>query len=234
MTASMTIFPYEPFELDSGITLLDFQNKVEFSQLIFRINKLKKHDTLIDDTDRIVHFYTDEKNPLDEKLKDIAFIGDLTQYEINSTANLKYVFQKAVQDSALFKDKLESINSQINDIVFDSVTNYTASLTFDPYSDFEKLLKVKDVRLDSSKWENYCDKIISIVSFYVEFTSKKLLLFHNLEKLLSFDQLNELNDYLKSVDLKLVSLESYPMIFKEEKLNAKVYSIDNDHVRFDY
>lgn len=50
MTGSITIFLYEPFPLENGITLFNFQGKAEYSQLIFRLNKLKKHDTLIDDT----------------------------------------------------------------------------------------------------------------------------------------------------------------------------------------
>lgn len=75
---------------------------------------------------------------------------------------------------------------------------------------------------------------MDIASFYSEFTTKKLLLFHSLEKLLSLEQLNELNEYLKSVSLNIVSLESYPLITKEKGRDVKVYSIDEDHVRFDY
>lgn len=234
MIGSITIFPYEPFKIAEGITLFNFQNKSEYSQIIFRLNKLKKHDTLIDDEDRIIHFYVDSKNPLEETLKDVSFIGDLTSFDINSTNNLKYVFKKIISDSSVRKDEIEDINTQLNSIVFDAITSYESELSLDPFSDFEKLLKIKDVRLDVSKWDNYCDKIMSIVSFYNEFTSKKLLLFHNLERLLSLDQLNELNDFLKSIDLIVISLESYPMTLKEVDLNAKIYSIDEDHVRFDY
>ncbi|QMT85401.1 type II-A CRISPR-associated protein Csn2 [Companilactobacillus pabuli] len=90
------------------------------------------------------------------------------------------------------------------------------------------------MKIDFSNWTNYCDKLMDVISFYSDFTNKKLLIFNNIGRLLNVNQLNEIHTYLKSVDLKLVSLESYPMIFKEKKLNAKVYSIDNDHVRFDY
>jgi len=234
MIGSITIYPYEPFPLEYGITLFNFQSKSEYSQLIFRLNKLKKHDTLTDDDDRIMHLYTNPDNLIEEYLKDVAFIGDLTTFDINSTSNLKFVFQKIVSDSNLMKDRIESVNSQLNDVVFDSITSYASEISLDPYSNFEKILKAKEVRLDVSKWENYCDKIMDVVNFYNEFTNKKLLLFHNLERLLNLDQLNELNDYLKSVDLIIVSLESYPMTLKEDGNNVKVYSIDEDHVRFDY
>lgn len=40
MTNTITIFPYKPFEINDGITLLNFQNIDEFSSFIFRINKL--------------------------------------------------------------------------------------------------------------------------------------------------------------------------------------------------
>lgn len=181
-----------------------------------------------------MHFYTNPDKPLDESLKDLAFIGDVTSYDINSTTNLKYVFQKIIKDSVIFKDTIETTNQEINDLVFEAVAEYHQSINFDPYSNLEKILKAKDVRLDVSKWANYCDKIMDVVSFYSEFTNKKLLLFHNLERLLTLDQLNELNDYIKSVNLIIVSLESYPMRLKEEGLNVKLYSIDEDHIRFDY
>ncbi len=234
MIGSITIYPYEPFPLEYGVTLFNFQNKSEYSQLIFRLNKLKKHDTLTDDSDRIMHLYTNPDNLIEEYIKDVAFIGDLTTFDINSTSNLKYVFQKIVSDSTIMRDQIETVNNQLNDVVFDAITTYDSQISLDPYSDFAKILKAKEVRLDVSKWGNYCDKIIDVVSFYNEFTNKKLLLFHNLERLLNLDQLNELDDYLKSVDLTIVSLESYPMTLKEDGNNIKVYSIDEDHVRFDY
>lgn len=234
MKGIITIFPYKPFAITEGITLFNFQNKIEYSQLVFRLNKLKKHDTLIDDEDRIIHFYNDQKDPLNEDLKAIGFIGDLTSFDINSTGNLKYVFKQIISDSTILKNDIEDVNTQLNRIVFDAITSYESELSMDPFSDFEKILKAKDVRIDISKWENYCDKIIGVVSFYNEFTNKKLLLFHNLERLLSLEQLNQLNDFLKSIDLMVISLESYSMTLKEAELNATVYSIDEDHVRFDY
>lgn len=234
MTNSMTIFPYEPFELNSGLTIFDFQNKSEYSQLLFRLNKLKHHDTLVDDDDRVIHFYIDPDDSLNEKIKDVVFIGDLTSFEINSSANLKYIFQDITKNSVISRDKIEEINGQINDLVFEAITKYSLPINYDPYSNFEKLLKAKEVCIETEYWKSYCDKIMDIVSFYSEFTTKKLLLFHSLEKLLSTEQLNELNQYLKSVSLNIVSLESYPLSLKDKALDAKVYSIDEDHVRFDY
>ena len=234
MKASITIYPYDPFPLENGITFFNFQNKVEYSQLLFRINKLKKQDTLVDDPDRIVHFYTNPKKILEEKLTDISFIGDLTGYNLNSTPNIKYILKKILHDSPILREKIENLNVNENNLVFEAITAYDSEINFDPFANFEKLLKAKEIRIDDSNWQNYCDKITSIVGFYSEFTSKKLLLFHNLERLLSHDQLNELNDYLKSLNLLVISLESFPMTLKEDDLNVKLYSIDEDHVRFDY
>lgn len=219
MTNSITIFPYQPFEIGSGLTLFNFQNKSEFSQLIFRLHNLKKHTTLTDDTNRILHFYTDPKNPFDENIKDVELLGDLNSFDINST---------------IIKDEIEGANSELNNLVFEAITQYTVPLSMDFYANFEKILKAKGVFVDTSKWQNYCDKIMDVISFYSEFSSKKLLVFYGLERLLSLDQLNEIDEYLKSVDLTIISLESYPMLLKEKGLNIKVYSIDNDHVRFDY
>jgi len=234
MTNSITIFPYQPFELESGLTLFNFQNKNEFSQLIFRLHNLKKHTTLTDDTNRILHFYTDSKNPFDENIKDVELIGDLNGFDINSATQLKIILKKVVANSAIIKDEIEGANSELNNLVFEAITQYTVPLSMDFYANFEKILKAKGVFVDTSKWQNYCDKLMDVISFYSEFSSKKLLVFYDLERLLNLDQLNEIDEYLKSVDLTIVSLESYPMLLKEKGLNIKVYSIDNDHVRFDY
>ncbi|ALB29895.1 type II-A CRISPR-associated protein Csn2 [Companilactobacillus heilongjiangensis] len=234
MTNSITIFPYQPFEIGSGLTLFNFQNKSEFSQLIFRLHNLKKHTTLTDDTNRILHFYTDPKNPFDENIKDVELLGDLNSFDINSATQLKIILKKVVANSTIIKDEIEGANSELNNLVFEAITQYTVPLSMDFYANFEKILKAKGVFVDTSKWQNYCDKIMDVISFYSEFSSKKLLVFYGLERLLSLDQLNEIDEYLKSVDLTIISLESYPMLLKEKGLNIKVYSIDNDHVRFDY
>lgn len=234
MTNSITIFPYQPFEIASGITLLNFQNKDEFSQLIFRIHNLKKHVTLTDDTNRIMHFYTNHDNPLEENIKDIELIGDLNSFDINSATQLKIILKRIVADSVASKDQIESINSELNNLIFDAITQYTVPLNLDFYANFEKILKAKGIFIDTSIWQNYCDKLMDVISFYAEFSSKKMLLLYGIERLLNLSQLNELDNYIKSVNLSVVSLESYPMILKEDGLNAKVYSIDNDHVRFDY
>jgi len=234
MSHSITIFPYSPFNISSGLTLLNFQNKDEFSQLIFRINKLKNHDTLTDDDNRIIHFYTDTDNPIDEHLKDISIIGDLCSFDLNNSTQLKTVIKKVLTDSIVLQTEIDTINSELNGIIFDAIAKYSLPLDSDSFSDFEKILKAKGVHIDASNWMNYCDKIMDIVSFYSEFTTKKLLVFNNLERLLNLNQLNEINNYLKSVNLMIVSFESYPMSLKEKGLDIKVYSIDNDHVRFDY
>lgn len=56
MTNTITVFPYKPFEINDGITLLNFQNIDEFSSLIFRINKLKNGETFYDDTTELFIF----------------------------------------------------------------------------------------------------------------------------------------------------------------------------------
>jgi len=234
MTNSITIFPYQPFEIESGLTLFNFQNKSEFSQLIFRLHNLKSHATLTDDINRILHFYTDSKNPFDENIKDVELLGDLNSFDINSATQLKIILKKVVANSTIIKDEIEGANSELNNLVFEAITQYTVPLSIDLYANFEKILKAKGVFVDTSKWQNYCDKLMDVISFYSEFSSKKLLVFYDLERLLNLDQLNEIDNYLKSVDLTIVSLESYPMLLKEKGLNIKVYSIDNDHVRFDY
>lgn len=234
MTNTLTIFPYQPFELNYGLTLLNFQNKNEYSQLIFRLHNLKTHTTLVDDQDRILHFYTDPDDPIEEHLADIALIGDLNNFDINSAAQLKVVLKRLISDSTVLKDKIEGINSELNDLVFASITPYSVPLNLDFYADFEKILKAKGIFMDTSKWQNYCDKLMDVVSFYSEFFNKKILVFYSLERLLNSEQLNEINKYLKSVNLSIVSFESYPMMLKDETLDARVYSIDNDHVRFDY
>ncbi|USQ69920.1 type II-A CRISPR-associated protein Csn2 [Companilactobacillus allii] len=114
------------------------------------------------------------------------------------------------------------------------MNGYDENFYYDLMPELTKLLKSKELSIDTSNWQNYYDKLQSVIRFYVEFDNKRLLLFHGLERLCSLEQINELNDYLKSVELSVVSLESYPMTLKRPGLNTHVYSIDEDHVRFDY
>ncbi|WP_125568696.1 type II-A CRISPR-associated protein Csn2 [Companilactobacillus insicii] len=232
---SITIYPYDPFDINYGITFLNLQCKEEFSNLLFKLNQLKKHETFVDDVDQYIHFYVDEKDNLKSSLKQVAMIGDLTSFDINSTSNLKLVLQKIVSDNEIInRDKIENLNKQINDLIFDSIMGYEEVFDYELLPELTKLLKSKDFKIDTGNWQNYYDKLQSVVRFYVEFSNKKLLLFHGLERLCSLEQLNELNDYLKSIELAVVSLESYPMSLKNPDLNNRVYSIDEDHVRFDY
>lgn len=232
---SITIYPYDPFDIDYGITFLNVQCKEEYASFLFMLNQLKKHETFVDDIDQFIHFYVDEKDNLKASLKQIAMIGDLTSFELNSTGNLKLVLQKIVSDNQIInRNRIEKLNHEINELIFDSISSYDETFEYDLLPELIKLLKSKDFKIDSSNWQNYYDKLQSVVRFYVEFSDKRLLLFHGLERLCSLEQLNELNDYLKSIKLAVVSFESYPMTLKKSGLNTRIYSIDEDHVRFDY
>ncbi|KRK81042.1 type II-A CRISPR-associated protein Csn2 [Companilactobacillus nodensis] len=232
---SITIYPYDPFDIDYGITFLNVQCKEEYASFLFMLNQLKKHETFVDDIDQFIHFYVDEKDNLKTSLKQIVMIGDLTSFELNSTGNLKLVLQKIVSDNQIINhDRIEKLNHELNELIFDSISSYDETFEYDLLPELIKLLKSKDFKIDSSNWQNYYDKLQSVVRFYVEFSDKRLLLFHGLERLCSLEQLNELNDYLKSIKLAIVSFESYPMTLKKSGLNTRIYSIDEDHVRFDY
>ncbi|APX71566.1 hypothetical protein M5C72_12525 [Companilactobacillus allii] len=112
---SITIFPYKPFDIEYGMTIFNLQNEEEFSNLLFNLNQLKKHEAFIDDVDQYIHFYVDEEDNLKTSLKQVAMLGDLTSYNINSVGNLKLVFQKIVADNQVInRDKLESLNKLTN------------------------------------------------------------------------------------------------------------------------
>ncbi|WP_125761374.1 type II-A CRISPR-associated protein Csn2 [Companilactobacillus hulinensis] len=231
----ITVFPYDPFPINNGITFINFQNKYEYSQLLFNLNLLKNHETFSDDVDQFIHFYLNDSDKLKDSLKELAIIGDITSFDINSTANIKSVFKTIVNDSyTINREKIESINEQINGLFFDMISIYDESFDFDLTEELIKLLKYKSIRVDTSIWNNYYDKIHSVITFYSDFSEKKTLLFHGLEHFINIEQLNELNNYLKSIGLNVISLESYPMTKKESTLEIKIYSIDDDHIRFDY
>lgn len=234
-TETITIYPYEPFDIDYGMTILNLQCKEEYSTLLFKLNQLKKHETFVDDVDQYIHFYVDEKDNLKSSLKQVAMIGDLTSFEINSTSNLKAVLEKIVADNQIInRDKIDNLNKEINELIFDSINGYEETFEYELLPELVKLLKSKNFKIDTGNWQNYYDKLQSVIRFYVEFSDKRLLLFHGLERLCSLEQINYLNDYLKSIELAVVSLESYPMKLKNPGSNTRVYSIDEDHVRFDY
>ncbi|MFD1419276.1 type II-A CRISPR-associated protein Csn2 [Companilactobacillus keshanensis] len=230
---TITIFPYTPFNINSGITFLNFQSNDEFSKLIFQLNSLKNGETFLDDIDQYVHFYTDPDDKLKASLSKVALIGELTSYNINSISNIKLVLKKMISDSIIYKNKSDQINQNLNDLIMNMVSGYDEIFDFELAPGLEKLVKSKNLKMDTSNWQNYYDKLQSVIEFYVDFSSKEMLIFHGLERLLNINQLNELNDYLKANKISVVSIESYPMVIKNDKINFRIYSIDEDHVRFD-
>ncbi|MQS53509.1 type II-A CRISPR-associated protein Csn2 [Companilactobacillus mishanensis] len=231
---SLTIFPYEPFKLDFGINILNFQNQDEYSKIIFNLYQLRDKIRLFDDPDQFMHFYVDNKLQKSTQ-KEMDFIGSLQTYSINSMPNLKLVYKKIAQSSNVeFKDAFEKINVELNELVFDAGCSFDGPFDYDSLSTFESILKFKSLKFDSGNWQNYYDKMLAVINFYKDFSEKRLLILHDLHKLLNLNQVNEMNDYLRSLKLTLISFESYEMISRTENLNCKVYSIDDDHMRFDY
>lgn len=180
---TITIYPYEPFDIDYGMTVLNLQCKEEYSTLLFKLNQLKKHETFVDDVDQYIHFYVDEKDNLKSSLKQVAMIGDLTSFEINSTSNLKAVLEKIVADNQIInRDKIDNLNKEINELIFDSINGYDETFEYELLPELAKLLKSKNFKIDTGDWQNYYDKLQSVVKFYVEFSDKRLLLFHGLDR----------------------------------------------------
>ncbi|MFD1471776.1 type II-A CRISPR-associated protein Csn2 [Companilactobacillus mishanensis] len=231
---SVTIFPYDPFKLDSGLNIINFQNQDEYSKNIFNFYQLKEKIRLLDDPDQFIHFYIDDQMQTSTQ-KEMDFVGSLQTYNINSMPNLKLVYDHIDKNSKVeYKDEFEKINLKLNELVFDSSCPFDGPFDFDNMSTFESMLKFKLLKFDVGNWQNYYDKMLSVISFYKDFTDKKLLIFHDLHKLLNLEQVNEMNNYLKTTELSIVSFESFDMSTKIEGLNCKVFSIDSDHVRFDY
>ena len=231
---SLTIFPYYPFKLDWGINEINFQNNSEFSSLLFHLHKLNNKEILLDDEENFVQFYT-AKNLDTSSLKNLEIIGDLNSFSINTTQNLKKVFKKISQDSLLeFNDQIESLNNQINGLIFDTTSRFDGQLSYDTYANFENLLKLKLLKFNEYGWTNFYDKILDVINFFNEFTDKHLLITYNLHNLLDYKQRNELNQYLNSAEISLVSFESIKFDLNTGKINHRIFNIDEDHIRFDY
>ncbi|MFC6324163.1 type II-A CRISPR-associated protein Csn2 [Companilactobacillus baiquanensis] len=230
---TITIYPYQPFEIYDGINFLNFQSVDEFSKLIFQLNSLKNGETFLDDVDQYVHFYTDSSDELKSSIKKVALIGDLTEYNINSLNNTKNILKKIISDSIIYKEKSDQINQNLNELIMDMTSSYDEIFDFESSPALEKIVKSKNLKIDTGNWRNYYDKLQSVIEFYRDFSNKTMLIFHGLERLLNINQLNELNEYLKANEITVVSMESYRMVTKSNKVNFKVYSIDEDHVRFD-
>lgn len=230
---TITIFPYQPFKIYDSVTFLNFQSVDEFSKLIFHLNSLKNGETFLDDVDQYIHFYTDSTDELKSSLKEVALIGDLTGYNINSISNIKSILKKIISDSIIYKEKSDQINQDLNELIMDMISGYDEIFDFELSPALEKLIKSKNLKIDTSNWQNYYDKLQSVIEFYRDFSNKTMLIFHGLERLLNINQLNELNEYLKANEITVVSMESYQMITKNDEINFKIYSIDEDHVRFD-
>lgn len=189
---------------------------------------------MLDDPDQIMHFYINDELQKNFS-KNVEFIGSIPSYAINSAPNLKMVYKRISENSMTeFKETFEKINVDVNSLIFDATSAFDGPFEYNELSTFESIFKFKLVKFDSGNWKNYYDKILSVVNFYKDFSDKKLLITHDLYKLLNLNQVNEMNSYLKSLDIAILSIESMNKPSKNVGIESLIYSIDNDHVRFDY
>lgn len=232
--SSLSIYPYEPFEMEPGLNIINFRESNEYSKLLFFLYQLKNKVRFEDDSDNPIHFFVNKKRE-SGNMKNLELIGSLPNYSVNTPANLKLVFKKITEYAQNeFRSEIEQTNTNINDLVFDSLSRFNGIFDYELLANFESLLKFKLVRFDNGNWQNYYDKILCIINFYTEFSEKKLLIFHDFYTLLNLDQLNEIHDYLKAADIILISFESNHFPQQLENRSWVTFDVDADHVRFDY
>lgn len=234
MNNSLTIYPYDKFQLINGLNIINWKNIDEYSQLIFHLYQLKSKIKFEDDEDNLLHIFIDQELQKNFTTK-INIVGGLQDFNLNTPTNLRLIYKKIFNESSYtLKSEIEQLNTQINNLIFDITTNYDGPLEYDPFANIEGLLKLKLVKISSSSWQNYYDKILSVINFFREFSEKKVLIMHDIVKLLNLEQLEELNDYLESSEINLISFESTDISESIKHSVINVSEIDEDHVRFDY
>lgn len=220
----LSIYPYDPFNLDTGVTILESKN----SKLIWRLSRF-----LGGEADDIAIFSENDK--ILKANKAIRYIGDVT-----AVPDFNKIFGKQIAEILVrhcdndLMQQLQtadfSIKNNILQVIFDNDLPFRITENFDVL----KLLKYLDLSIENLKCESVYDIIEYIIDIANRLSDSSLYVFINARYYLSDEQIillaNEAK--IKNVSILLVSLTLSSAIHEITTDDVVTYFIDDDFVDF--
>ncbi|MDN6899929.1 type II-A CRISPR-associated protein Csn2 [Oenococcus sicerae] len=221
MTINLTFYPFDPFELGKGLTVI----ATDSIQFFWKFEQMLKNQD-----DNLV--LSSDFKPLSLE-KEIIFAGDIAGgFEANSffAKKIQSLFLSYLSDETtkqLF-DLDRQIKQQLNKIIFSNDLPIKIS---DEWST-AMLVKSQNLSLDTGEASSAYDKIDDIVNVMSELHDTRLLVLTNLHLYLKKEQIDYLSTFLNAKGVKVLSVE-----LSEERVllsdeSSKSYFIDKDFVQF--
>ncbi len=220
----ISIYPYDPFSIDTGITVLESKN----STLIWRLSRF-----LNDEADDVA--VLSENDKILKVNKAIRYIGDVTIVpDFNKTFG-KQVAEVLVEhcDNDLMQQLQTadfSLKNNILRVIFDNDLPFKITENFDVL----KLLKYLDLSIENVECESVYDIIEYVIDIANRLSDSSLYVFINARYYLSDEQIillaNEAK--IKNVSILLVSLTLSSTIHEITIDDVVTYFIDEDFVDF--
>lgn len=220
----LTIYPYSPFDIDSGMTIFESKN----STFIWQLSRFLSGDD-------INIAILSENNKILKVSKEIRYIGDVT-----TVPDFNKIFGKRVAeilvkhcDNDLIQ-KIQvtdfSLKNSILQVIFDNDLPFEIAESFD----VRKLLKYLELSIENIKCESVYDIIEYVIDIANRLSDNSLYVFINARYYLSDEQIIVLANEakIKNVSVLLVSLTLSNMIHEITTDDVVTYFIDGDFVDF--
>jgi CRISPR type II-A-associated protein Csn2 len=216
----MVMFPNEPIEIKKGLNFVNFQNAIFYWKWI---NALQTGEKIVfSDDDKIINID-----------KAIIYLGglendiDFTKLYAKSINNLvaKYTDEEKLLELTRHQMAIKTIFQQVfmeNDL----------PLLIDSTWDFEQLIKVNKIQIDSLKIDSAYDKIINMVHVMSEFSEQRVLVLNNIHLYLNPMEISNLHELNLAYDMKILSLGLATSSFKKAGEAYQEIFFDEDFVQF--
>lgn len=219
MIAAITMYPYNPWRISTGLTVFQFANVHVFSMLARGLRE---------ELDEIV--VSDDDKP-QSPTKLAWYIGDLA-CGVNVDALFLREYMKACIDS-FSEENMHDIHmliSELNSHVQGSIWSFDYPLSTTTDFSIKNVLSFFKPQLDYEESNSLFDNLMSIVNLAAALPNTKALVTLHTTEYCSDDQLKSLNSTLIERDLQVIDIER----IDQRRIVAGVrdYFVDEDFVQF--
>ncbi|MGK4145291.1 type II-A CRISPR-associated protein Csn2 [Weissella paramesenteroides] len=220
----LTIYPYSPFDIDSGMTIFESKN----STFIWQLSRfLSGEDINI--------AILSENNKILKVSKETRYIGDVTTVpDFNKIfgKQIAEILVKHCDNDLIQKIQVTdfSLKNSILQVIFDNDLPLEIAESFDVL----KLLKYLELSIENIKCESVYDIIEYVIDIANRLADNSLYVFINARYYLSDEQIISLGNEakIKNVSILLVSLTLSSVIHEITTDDVVTYFIDGDFVDF--
>ncbi|MFL2020379.1 type II-A CRISPR-associated protein Csn2 [Weissella hellenica] len=220
----LSIYPYDPFNIDIGITILESKN----SKLIWRLSRF-----LNDGEDDVA--VLSENSKILKVNKATRYIGDVTTVpDFNKTFGKQFAEILVKHCDNDLMQQLQTADFSIKNNILQVIFNNDLPFKITENFDVLKLLKYLDLSIENVKCESVYDIIEYVIDIANRLSDSSLYVFINARYYLSDEQIMLLANEakIKNVSILLVSLTLSSAIHEITTDDVVTYFIDDDFVDF--